>query len=583
VDRDWAAKVGAWSQARRGARFEIGDAVRTLAASTAKLELDDGSHLELRASTTLRFSATPPGSKAKGLDVQQGSVAVETPVPLQLITSFGTAVLSAGSRVQLEATDSGLKVQVLVGRAVLEPLGAPATPLEPGVAGLLGSAPASSAPSAARAEPEGFVEVVVKGGGARYAESSVAEWRSLPEGEHTLAPGAQLELPLAGMATLSRAGQTATAHGSGRFVLTSGPSLLRALGGGSVELGADVEERLEVPGGAIVTRPGARAQVSTTQRGTEVEVRVGDVQLAGKQPEALLAGQRGLLRSDGSTEVFGRGLTYADLVVNVGESLTVHDPKPPTVVRFVFGARCPQGGVVRLGAGPSKGSFAGGRGAVALALGPGAHGYELSCTQDGSRAATGQLIVQQDAGTKPVPRSAPATALSADGRNYTVLYQNQLPAISLRWPDAPTQGPYSLQVTGPRGVQSVPCAGPRHDFASGTLAEGTHRLIFRSGARTSPPTTVTVRFDAAAPRAFLQTPAEPAVPAGGRLALSGTALPGWSVVVDGRALPLDELNRFAGEAMMPSDLRAVALELRHPTRGTHVYLRRALGSATAPP
>jgi hypothetical protein len=337
-----------------------------------------------------------------------------------------------------------------------------------------------------------------------------------------------------------------------------------------------------VPGGTIVTRPGSYASVTTTSRGTEVSVTQGTVQLGGKQPEELSMGQRGLLRADGTTTVQGRGLAHADLVVAVGESLTIHDPSPPTAVRFMFGSHCPAGGTLLLTAGADRGDFAAGKSAVALALASGNHPYELRCLGEKSAAAAGTLAVQQDAGTRPVPLSAPATSVVADGRNYTVLYQNQLPVISLRWPDAPTAGSYSLQVSGPRGNQTLSCAGPQHTFASGALAEGTHRLVFRAGPRTSAPTTVSVRFDASAPRASLETPAVPTVAPGGQLVISGTAMPGWTVEVGGQRLVQDELNRFSGQAMMPADVRAVSVRLQHPTRGAHVYLRRALGAASPP-
>ena len=72
VDRDLAKQQGAWTAAAVGVGFEVGDGVRTARAATARLVLSDGSGVTLREKTLLRFLATPPGKKSRGLDVQIG-------------------------------------------------------------------------------------------------------------------------------------------------------------------------------------------------------------------------------------------------------------------------------------------------------------------------------------------------------------------------------------------------------------------------------------------------------------------------------------------------------------------------------
>ena len=51
--------------------------------------------------------------------------------------------------------------------------------------------------------------------------------------------------------------------------------------------------------------------------------------------------------------------------------------------------------------------------------------------------ARGTVRVERDAGTSQLPARAPTSLVDADGRGYTVYYQNQLPEVRVRWPNAP--------------------------------------------------------------------------------------------------------------------------------------------------
>jgi hypothetical protein len=107
------------------------------------------------------------------------------------------------------------------------------------------------------------------------------------------------------------------------------------------------------------------------------------------------------------------------------------------------------------------------------------------------------------------------------------------------------------------------------------LPPGLHRLYFEAASdppRRSRTTTVTIRFDNATPTATIAGPVELA--AGEQVSLSGTALPGWSVSIDGKQLPLDKQNRFSTDVTTPSDAPALPVRFEHPTRGVHYYLRR---------
>ena len=66
----------------------------------------------------------------------------------------------------------------------------------------------------------------------------------------------------------------------------------------------------------------------------------------------------------------------------------------------------------------------------------------------GTIVARGTVTVLHDAGTRKLPPKAPASSIDCDGRSYTIYYQNQLPDISARWPNAPSAARYTLEVDG---------------------------------------------------------------------------------------------------------------------------------------
>jgi hypothetical protein len=59
------------------------------------------------------------------------------------------------------------------------------------------------------------------------------------------------------------------------------------------------------------------------------------------------------------------------------------------------------------------------------------------------------------------------------------------------------------------------------------------------------------------------------------MTISGVALPGWQVEIGGNKIEQDSQQRFSQKVQVPEGNTAVAVKLIHPTRGTHVYVRRA--------
>jgi hypothetical protein len=273
-----------------------------------------------------------------------------------------------------------------------------------------------------------------------------------------------------------------------------------------------------------------------------------------------------------------RGPDVFDFVAGAGDSMVVHDPHPPTVVALARPESCAGPFVVDVGGGRTPRRISGDKTANLELMG-GQHPYSVRCAKDDGTLdkaiARGNLTVLADAGTRRLPTSAPSTLVDTDGRKYTVLYQNLLPSITLRWAGAPGGSAFTVHENSTHGSHSFSSAAPTFTFAPGSLGEGAHDLSFESGGRLSKVTTVTIRFDNAAPTASLSSPPPAGFAPDGAVSVNGTALPGWVVTVGGTELSQDDQHRFAGQVTAPSGQRALLIRFSNPQRGVQYYLRRA--------
>jgi hypothetical protein len=369
--------------------------------------------------------------------------------------------------------------------------------------------------------------------------------------------------------------------GNGTYTIAGVPGALVTVGHGSLSLRGD-PTRVLVPGGAIVTTNGTSASVDARRKDTRVRVQVGQASVEGASGTTEVeAGQEALLDREGVVKVEGAGLDYADIIVDAGEAFVVHDPKPPTAVRFRFAGACAEGGIVEV-KGEAGPGFAAGKGSVALPFSPGRYDYALQClnaTGDGAAAAaSGRLTVLRDDGTRPMPKAPPVTGVETDGRSYTVMYQNQLPKVSLRWSNAPSEAKtFVLVHQSPVGKKSYQASSPSYAFRSGALGAGTHGFCFEGGGKVSRWTTVRILFDNEAPTVSLRTPANLSVAQGASVTIAGVAEQGWRVEINGNPAILDAQHQFSQQVTMSSEERSLAVRLTHPRQGTHIYLRRATG------
>lgn len=272
---------------------------------------------------------------------------------------------------------------------------------------------------------------------------------------------------------------------------------------------------------------------------------------------------------DGEVEVAAK----ADFKLNGFESAIVHVPTLPLEVAFPIGA-CPQARKIEIGSGVKRRVVRPGASAteIAIRLRAGAQRLRIRCGKD-EREIT--LRVVRDAATQELPRAAPKVEVAADGRRYTVRYQNLLPAVAFSWPSAPAAPSYELVLQRKPGrEQRFATSKAQRQLRSGELAEGEYTFAFhtRSGAH-SPDSTLKISFDNTARSAYLSSPAEGAQ-ARGQIAITGGALVRSEVSVGGVPVPADAQGRFTATVPHSPSEHAIAVRVSHPSTGVHYYVRR---------
>ena len=460
VERDFARAVGSWSGADVGARFAMGDGLRTGPRATARLTLSRGGKLLVKSDTTLRFlRSLPEEPNAQSIEVSTGELTVETgEIDLGVRTPRGVVKLAAQSVVKVRAQPDKVRFDVEVGRA-------------------------------------------------EYASPTASQ---------------------------------------------------RARAGGGFEL--DV-----LP--VAVERP-ATPQPSAAGDATGAPV-----------PSPLLPAPE-------ETGPLLKELQFQDAPAQVsvalaaGESATIHDPSPPTDLRLTS-ARCPGQAALELDLG--NGRFDAlrvrGSGELRARVPAGNYRYRVRCIRagrlDGTAVSSGRLSVIRDAAVRPLPRKPVSITADADGRNYTVSFQNRLPTITLRWPEAPKASIYTLRVLPEREPPfEVRAKQPSITLAAGRLGEGQHRFEFSCEGARSEQGSIGVTFDYRARTAYLTSPVDgQARTSASSARFAGGTLIGSTVSIQGSAVKLDAQGRFAAEVPLPSEGAGLALRVMHPSTGIHYYVR----------
>jgi hypothetical protein len=633
VQRDVRGAEQQWQTGQVGDSLALGDGVRTGERSRARLVLSRGSVLQVDADTTLRLLSSAPGQE--GIRIERGSAQIEAgEAELSIETQAGTVRVPRKGRLVVRESKQSTWVRVDMGRAELgwnkqRPLlageehstahageGLPAAAaVEP--VGVAPMAAVERSPSASDAASLG-VSALVRGRDVRVQRTGESELSAIAPGAHRLEIGTRVAVDAESSLELEQGqGGSLVATGPTELVVGDGEAVATRVVHGKLRASAGrVPVELEVPGGRIVLMVDESGAVGTadlraSRHDTEVSVASGSVALhAADGSQTLEAGAHGMLGANAGVAAVGAGSAaskpdadqvaaeaaeapptidpdapvLSDLALPLGLSPQVHDPNPPSAIAFAVGDKC-AGGQALLELATRSGAY------VTRALGTerllawfpaGSTAYRVRCQQPSGGVktlATGRISVQRDLAERQVTRRAPELDVDLDGRKYTAVYQTLLPRVNVHLPAA--AGKVTLHVDSGGTSRDYPGVQGQLSFESGQLREGEHSLRIEGASARSKPTTLSIRFDNAAPAAYVEAPTGLMPGADGSYTLRGGALPGSTVSVDGVPLTLDKESRFETQLRLAPGARGFGLWIKHPRAGSHYYVRR-VAAAGAP-
>ncbi|HEX3483088.1 MAG TPA: hypothetical protein VHT91_49095 [Kofleriaceae bacterium] len=580
-----------WQQARIGTRYFLGDAARVTNGRARLSIIGATAQIAMRDGTVLRFGGKPGEIR---ISVEQGTADLSGNGSYAL---DGGKLKLANGTVAITASGSGrATVELTVGQGQVETtsgtfdlvlqqpreVGPEARPpIDAGV-----DAPAVAAidagVDAAEAQAAGGATIEVTGRRAELREPGQTTWKPLPAGTASVPHGGAVRLGPGTSARLSGGGMTLDLVSGARVKLDDGDALGFALEAGGAQVAANNPAALALPGGAIALAgaagSAAEARLDATPRDTKVSIVRGGSRLTG-EPGAELAMSRGetaLLTRSGAIRVIEAIPGYFDFRVAAGESLTVHDPKPPTAVQFQFDGKCPDGGIIELDrdARFRTAKVSAGKEFANALIAAGAWAYRLRCTSkdtEGGAIASGRISVVRDDGRRPLPKAQGVNDIDADGRTYRISYQSAIPnvVVHVRNPGAA----HRLHLASAGKEQTFDSTGAAITVPGGQLHEGNYTYwIDRDGAKQDKVSTLIIDFDQTAPQVYIESPIN-GEPWTGDIDVRGAVLPGWSAAVEEIAIPIDRQRRFSAKVGAPGG-RALAIRLSHPQRGVHYYLRR---------
>jgi hypothetical protein len=432
--------------------------------------------------------------------------------------------------------------------------------------------------------------------GVRKAATRTGALVALDAGTAHLDPGSRLVVPAGARVVVRRGTERATVSGAADLVVGGAAGALLEGRGGRVSVEAtQTVIRVNVPGGSITMRGTPSAPTSADlvldNHESDVFARGGTTELRGRKSVTLLTGHEAAwLEESGAVEKSIATSEPAEFTLPAGESATVHTMHVPAPVLVRVDPACGAGAYVEVARGgrfmPAGLADTAGEGeqhAAVLSLGEGGHVYRVRCPDQAAAGPTGMFRVVRDSGAARLPRAPGHDVLHADGRRYSVLYQNLLPDLTFDWPDAPAGEPLTLKVRMSKdNVDAVPLASNNsYSFPSGKLADGTYAFWFelqRDAHLRSLETTVRVAFDNASPAAEIHEPEDGFEPKDGKVVVSGVAVEGARVSVGDTPIALDAQYRFKGEVPVGPGDHSIAIRIAHPARGVQYYLRRIGGT-----
>ena len=589
VVRDFAAKPTVWQKAALGAELTVGDGAQTDAKSTAQLTFVNGAKLALKPGTTVRLLLDGnDDQRATGLDVQSGEAVLHVGHDgVSLRTHVGLAQIAPDSEILLRRDGDSLGFEVALGQLNFRDRDASQVGLGAGDSVDVGIGMAVLELKRAHSEPEraANISVEVLSGSVQGRSAAGVSLGALKTGAREIEPGTELKLGKGAVVIVKRGQDRVYLRGAGDFTVGVANALAVSRRGEMSIESMEVDVEVRVPGGVIIARKsdgGSKAEVSIGEADGELKVLRGniDTQLFGHD-ETLTAGAArswnhgAALIEPADPSAAQSGPTYNHMAARAGESFVVHTPSAPVAVGFNFGAKCKDEAQVEVLGGHQQSRA---KDSANLSFGVGVKGYAVRCIGangvPGKVVARGTVQVIVDTGTRKLPPRAPTSNIEADGRTYTIYYQNQLPEVAVRWANAPTQASYKLELDG----KPLELSEPEHLFRSGSLKDGKHELSFVAQGRRSRTTTVEVSFDNVAPKASLNTPDDRGFAVGDSVTVEGVALPTWKVSLEGGTIAMSDGGSFSGQVQTSTERPDIAVRLSHPRLGTHYYLRRASGT-----
>ncbi len=306
----------------------------------------------------------------------------------------------------------------------------------------------------------------------------------------------------------------------------------------------------------------------------------GDQRLTTAKAEAEAAGanEAGTAAPDATTSAVratmpGRQTAELSVPAEV-DSMTLHAPTLPVMFR-VLAPSCDASKNERPSAdldGKSAAAEPDGTGLLLSLTRPGAHRVNLRCDKRVVKQTT--LHVIRDAATMELPKSANRVDVEADGRRYTVRYQNVIPVISIDWPGATPGGEYTLVLKRGGREQSYRTSKPAKDLPGVELIDGNYDFWFTSASgQKSAVGGLRIEFDNTSRALSLSEPVDGAPAQGNEVAVSGVALLRTQVTANGVPLALDPKGRFRAQVPLNAE-KSVLVRASHPSAGVHYYLRR---------
>lgn len=585
--------TGPWGAAKIGTKYFLDDAART-ADGGAQLEVVGNALIAMQPHTILRFGGTDAGSK---IAVELGTIELTGTGSYGF--DLGDVRLSRNGTVRITANPGGpAKVELTIGEAQVSTVGGQTIDLVVGNAVEIGLETVSvkaidagivdAAPPVDAAEPDAAAVATDEGATLEATGKKVevqlageTKWTPITPDTKTVPKGAKLRVGAGSTAKVTSQGTTLDMGGGSRIAVADTLDLV--IEAGELRASAPGDGKVTLPGGTIALRgtPNATAEAKlvTGNRDTKVTVTRGSGKLSGAPGSELEMnrGETATLAKAGTIRVIEAIPSYFDFRVEAGDTLTIHDPRPPTAVQFSFGGKCPNGGIIEMDKDTryKTAKISGGKESANLSVAGGGWAYRLRCTSggaEGNAVASGRIVVKRDDGRRALPKIPPLNSIDADGRTWRISYQSQIPNLQVH---AKTTGSsFKLHLATEGKEQTFDAKKATVTIPGSQLKEGTYAYWFEvDGVKQPKPSTLIFNFDQTAPQVYIELPINGRA-WNGDIDVKGAVLPGWTASVDGITIPIDGARRFNAKAQTPAG-NALAIKLSHPQFGTHYYLRRA--------